>query len=168
MIASPELCCLQMALQATLSRTGALEMECMGLYGLAPGPRGFLDRRPLISKEELRIFLDEVQGYRGVNNARRALRWALENSRSPMETNVVIIFTLPLELGGYGFCRPALNYIVRPTPDERPLCQAPSYSVDVCWSRQMVALEYDSYMEHMKREAFDHDGMRRNSLEALG
>lgn len=168
MIASPELCCLQMASQATLSRMVALEMECLGLYGRVPGPRGFLDRRPLISKEELRSFLDDVQGHRGVNNARRALRWALEGSRSPMETNVAVIFTLPLELGGYGFCHPTLNYVVRPTPEEYPLCQAPYYSVDVCWPRQMVALEYNSYMEHMGHVAFDHDGMKRNSLEALG
>ena len=96
LIASPAFCCLQIASRASFPRTASVVMECLGLYGKAPVKRGFLDRRALLTPEELTSYLDEAGGLMGAKKVRSALRHALYPTRSPLETKTVLLLTLPV------------------------------------------------------------------------
>lgn len=168
LVASPGFCCLLAAGRYGIARAACVEMECLGLYGRVPTPRGFLDRNPLLSKESLGAYLEEAKGSYGVSSARKAMRWALENSRSPMETKTVLALTLPLNLGGYGLPRPELNFTVLRLPEDYSVSQHSMYLVDACWERRKVIYEFNSYSEHLNKAALDNDAMKMNSLGAMG
>lgn len=168
LIASPAFCCLQIASRASFPRTASVVMECLGLYGKAPVKRGFLDRRALLTPEELTSYLDEAGGLMGAKKVRSALRHALYPTGSPLETKTVLLLTLPVKIGGYGLCRPEVNYVIRPKADEISISQYAQYEVDVCWPDRLTIIEVDSYAYHAKAEQLDTDAKRRNSLKAMG
>lgn len=166
-VISPELCFLQMAGRRSIPEIAAIGMELTGKYGRVPTARGFLDREPVTSINQLRAFLDQAVGMYGAKRARRALTWVLPNSRSPMETALALTLTLPRRYGGYGLPRPELNYrVVRP-PEFLMLSQSPWYELDICWPKKKVSTEYDSYENHMSMAALDHDSMKFNSLMCM-
>ena len=168
LIVSPGFCCLQMASYASIPRVAAIEMECLGLYGRVPGPRGFLDRRPLLSKRELEAFLCGTSSCQGSKKARQALRRCLAPTRSPLETKVALLLTLPPRLGGYGLPKPETNYVIRPSPEEFAHSQFPLYEVDLCWPKRRLVVEVDSYRYHSGVSRLDRDAKRRNSLTSMG
>lgn len=168
LLASPEFCCLQVAGRGGMAKTVCVEMECLGLYGRVPGARGFLDRPALLTMGELERWLKEAKGCYGVSNALKALRHALENSRSPMETRAVLVFTLPPEVGGYGLPRPVLNFEIIPLPEDYPISQRPRYVVDACWPQRRTIYEFNSYSDHLSRTSLDNDAMKVNSLKSMG
>ena len=168
LISSPAFCCLQDAMSSSLPHATATIMECLGLYGLVPGGRGFLDRAPLLSRSELTSYLDGAKGCKGVEKARRALRLALNPARSPLETKTALLLTLPTKLGGYGLPRPELNYVVSTRPEDVPYSQFARYEVDMCWPGRKTIIEVDSYRYHTKAEQLDADAKRRNSLKSMG
>ena len=77
LVTSPAFCCLLAAARQSVPRVVALEMECLGLYGRVPIPRGFLDRSQLMSPDELRGYLLDAQGCPGSRKALDALEAAL-------------------------------------------------------------------------------------------
>lgn len=168
LVASPGFCYLLAAGTSSKARALSVGMECLGLYGRRRGTRGFSDRKPLLSWSELASYLEGAKGCYGVRNATRLLPRVLGNSRSPMETCVVLALTLPVREGGYGLPRPELNVTVSFPPECRLLAQRPYYEVDVCWERQRVALEYNSYADHLSRSSLDGDAMKANSLRSCG
>lgn len=168
LVVSPGFCCLQMASYASIPRVASIEMECLGLYGRTSGSRGFLDRGPLLSKEELGAFLDGTAACQGSKKARRALGACLAPARSPLETKVALLLTLPPSLGGYGLPKPEMNCVIRPTPGEFARSQFPLYEVDLCWSSRKVVVEVDSYRYHSEMTSLDRDAKRRNSLTSMG
>ena len=168
LIASPAFCCLQDAVSSSLPHVTATMMECLGRYGRAAGTRGFLDRDPLLGYGELSSFLADAKGCRGVEKARRALRWALFPTRSPLETKTALIATLPRRLGGYGLPRPEVNYIISPLAEDIPFSQFARYEVDICWPVHRTILEVDSYLYHSRPEQIDSDAKKRNSLKSMG
>lgn len=168
LVTSPAFCCLLRAARESVPRVAALEMECLGLYGCMPTSRGFLDRGPLLDTDQLRDYLADADGLPGVKKARASLRWAAERSRSPLETRVTIILTLPRRLGGYGLPSPELNVRIYPTVEELPISQFPVYEVDLAWVGKRVVVECDSYANHLSPWQLDHDAKKRNSLKAMG
>lgn len=168
LISSPAFCCLQDAMSSSLPHAAATIMECLGMYGLASGGRGFLDRAPLLSRSELSSYLDGAKGCKGVEKARRALRLALDPARSPLETKAALLLTLPTKLGGYGLPRPELNYVVTTRAEDVPYSQFARYEVDMCWPGRKTIVEVDSYQYHMRAEQLDTDAKRRNSLKSMG
>ena len=168
LVASPAFCCLLDAARSSLPHVVCTVMECMGLYGRVPDSHGFVDRPQLVSRLEMESFVEGALSCPGSRKLRRAIRLALERSRSPMETKVIIILTLPNKLGGYGLPRPKLNVRIVPGPQDYPVSQFPLYEVDACWDSFRVILEFDSYLFHMSPEKFDADAKKRNSLKSMG
>lgn len=168
LVTSPAFCCLLAAARQSVPRVVALEMECLGLYGRVPIPRGFLDRSQLMSPDELRGYLLDAQGCPGSRKALDALEWACERSRSPLETKTTIILVLPRRLGGYGLPLPTLNCRIWPSAEELPLSQFAFYEVDISWVERRTVVECDSYANHVSPQQLNHDAMKRNSLKALG
>lgn len=168
LIASPAFCCLLAAARQSTPRVLALEMECLGMYGRAPIPRGFLDRDPLVETEELANFFSDAKGCPGSKKALEALKWACERSRSPLETKTVIVLVLPRRLGGYGLPLPDLNCRVWAHAEELQISQFPVHEVDLCWPEKRTIVECDSYAYHVSPAQLNHDAMKRNSLKAMG
>ena len=92
----------------------------------------------------------------------------VEGSRSPMETVVVLLFTLPVELGGCGLPRPELNLRIDIPPSLQVALGKPYLTVDLCWRAWGIILEYDSYLWHRSKAKVDEDSMRNEGLRDMG
>lgn len=163
LICSPELCFVQ-AGKDGVGYAAAVGMELCGNYGRCSSHRGFIERDPLCTPDDLAGYLADLKNISGLERARRALPLVLAGSRSPLETKTAIILTASVQLGGYALPKPICNHTVIPTSAERPLYQAPYYIIDLCWPEQKVALECDSYTHHRTHDELEHDAMKANSL----
>ena len=99
---------------------------------------------------------------------RRALRWAIDGSASPMETNTALLLCLPPLEGGYGFELPTMNAMVGAGLRQRSVTRRSCYRCDLFWERGKVAVEYDSDLWHTGAERIASDSARRNALAAMG
>lgn len=168
LIASPSFCLQQMAARSSVAYGAAVGTEICGGYARSPrAPHGFYKRPPLAGVDELMTHFTTEHGY-GARRAREALAYVVEGSRSPMETIVVLLFTLPVELGGCGMPRPVLNCRIEIPPSLQLALGKPYLTVDLCWPEWRIILEYDSYLWHGGREQQDADNPRNEGLRDLG
>ena len=168
LLCSPSFCLRQVCARASAARAVATVMEACGGYALSAGtPRGFHERPPLASLDELRSRFARERGY-GARRVREALELATPGSRSPMETVVVLFFTLPVELGGCGLPPPQVNVRLEIPCDLRAAIGRPYVVVDLCWPDQRIILEYDSYTWHLAPRAFDGTQSRNEGLRDEG
>lgn len=169
LMASPGLVLAQMATSTPLPELAAVVMEMCGRYGRVRWTeRGFLDRGPLTTPDNLREYLRHLPGRLCVQRAERATRLALVGSRSPIETSFALMVSLPKELGGCGFARPRLNHRIDPSTQLAVLCDQGWYEADLCWPERRVICEVNSRQEHLTPNAQDHDAAKTGALEAMG
>lgn len=144
----------------------ALGFELCGTYA-AHGELTHYDAFPLTTPEKLQAFLARASGFKGVKQARRALRYILPASASPMETNVAMLLSLPYALGGYGFAQPQMNYRIDipSTVKKRSLPQY--YKCDLYWECANLAIEYDSDLAHAGINRTMRDALRRSILTSI-
>lgn len=81
-----------------------------------------------------------------------------------MESKLHALLCSPSRIGGYGFPQAVLNHDIRPGRNDN-LTEQKYYSVDICWPRQKVGVEYFGEAEH--QDAI-HDRRRLDALGALG
>lgn len=169
LMASPGLVLAQMATSAPLPELAAVVMEMCGRYGRVRwAERGFLDRGPLTTPQNLREYLCSLSGHLCVQRAVEVTRLALVGSRSPLETAFALMVSLPEKLGGCGFVRPWLNFRIDPSPQLAALCDQGWYEADLCWPERRVICEVNSRQEHLTPQAQDHDAAKTGALEAMG
>lgn len=166
-VSTPEYCFLQMATLLTLEELIALGFELCGTYAIQ-GDRTVFDAHPLSSPERIDALLARSAGLRGVKKARRAMRYVLAGSASPMETALTMFFTLPYSLGGYGLKRPKLNHRIDIPLKLKSKVESAYYVCDLFWERAKLAIEYDSNLAHAGVNKTVRDAMRRSVLTALG
>lgn len=175
LIASPELCFLQMA--GKLSRVGLIQlaMELCGGYSLpnqqnaaamADAP-GFYDRAPLSTTGKLTEFVQRVSILDGRGRALKALGHFADGASSPMETVLFLLLTLPRRLGGHGLPQPELNARID-LPQPSATGSPSHYRCDLYWPVARLAVEYDSDMFHANATRMAADSRRRTALAALG
>ena len=168
LLASPGFCLQQMAAGSSLARAASVGTEICGCYARSPrAPRGFHVRPPLEAPDALLDRFLHSHGY-GARRAREALEYVVPGSRSPMETVVVLLFTLPPEVGGCGLPRPLLNARVGIPPALQRALGKPYLVVDLVWTEWGVILEYDSYEYHGLPAQVDSDNVRSEGLRDLG
>lgn len=169
LLASPGLVLAQMATNTPPPELAAVVMEMCGRYGRVRwAERGFLDRSPLTTPNNLREYLGHLPGRFCVQRAERATRLALVGSRSPLETSFALMVNLPEELGDCGFARPRLNHRIDPSLQLAALCDQGWYEADLCWPERRVICEVNSRQEHLTPNAQDHDAAKTGALEAMG
>jgi len=174
MVSAPEFCFLQMAECLTLVNLIELGYELCGGYSIPLADEqnipenGFYNRAQLTSVLKLKVFLEEMPGVKGHQQAMRALRYILDGSASPMETKLAMFLTLPYRLGGFGFSFPALNKRIVLTKTARKYFSKAYYVCDLFWSDDKVAVEYDSDQYHTGAERIASDSKRRNALASSG
>lgn len=167
-ITSAQLCYMIAARTELPGALAATGMECCGSYGRARTPRGFLDRAPLCTTHQLKSYVTDSTGIQGVKQARKALPWVIEGSRSPLETKTALLLSLPAAEGGYGLEQPMCNYPIYPGAREAGLFQSPYYVADLCWPEHRALVECDSFAYHNSAAQLTHDAMKRNSLTSGG
>lgn len=168
LLASPGFCLQQMAPRSSLARIASVGMEICGRYAHPPRERrGFSGRPPLATVAELTDLFADNHGY-GARRAREALAYVVDDSRSPMETVLVLFLILPVELGGCGLPRPLLNARVEIPPSLQRALGKPYLVVDLCWPELGVIFEYDSYEFHSTPSQVDSDAVRNEGLRDLG
>ena len=168
LLVSPQLCLQQMAPRSSIARIASAATELSGWYGRSPNaPNGFYKRAPVIVPDTLLNEITDVTGY-GVQRLRAALSYVVQGSRSPMETVVMLLFTLPTELGGCGMPQPQLNCRIEIPLALQKALGKPYLVVDMVWPEWMIVLEYDSYAFHSQPVQVDGDHTRNEGLRDLG
>ena len=168
LLASPQFCLQGISARESKVKAIVTAMEICGGYGRTPRAKdGFIMRPPLARLSDLREHFDHNHSY-GAKQARRALRHAVEGSRSPMETVVILLFTLPVEMGGCGLPEPEVNVRIEVPADLRAALGKPYVVVDLCWRDVRIILEYDSYLWHSTALAVDSDSTRNEGLRDQG
>ena len=97
---------------------------------------------PLVTEEELWLYLEGAKGMKGVTPLRRALQYTCAGAASPQETNLQLILTLPSAYYGYGLKPPIMNYEIPLSPAARLLYDHKSCRIDLYWKEANMGLEY--------------------------
>lgn len=167
-VASPELCFLQLATTLSLEQLIHLGYELCGTYAPLPGGSLIHRDKPLTSVKKLTAFVESASEIPGRKKTLRALRYILEGTASPRETALAMMLSLPHTLGGYGLPVPVLNLRLETTQSVKSRTDRSHYRADLCWPDFRLCLEYDSASYHLSPEQQESDARRRNSLIVLG
>lgn len=168
-VASPELCFIQLATCMVFSTYVQLGFELCGDYRLRWGNDGeMVNANPLTNVLTLEKYLNKVPRMHGTRNARRALLYLCDGSKSPMETDIAILLCFPLRMGGYGLTKPLLNHKIDVNENTRELLPQTNFALDLYWPKANIGLEYDSSEWHGTISAATHDAIRRNGIEHSG
>lgn len=135
-------------------------MEICGTYARSPHPEGGFHKRPAC---------DFAHNHGcGARRARQALGRVMAGSRSPMETVVTLLLTLPQELSGCGLPQLRLNLRVEIPPDLQVALGKPYLVVCPCWPSLLLIVEYDSCDHHSGAHEVDGDDARNEGLRNVG
>lgn len=147
-VVPPEVLFLQMAGTLSLIELVKLGYELCGRYSLSASNRSIdglarksIPRKPLTTATELATYVYGAEHSRSVRKARMAVRYIVDGSASPKETELCMLLVMPRRMGGYGFDKPLISH----SSDvlSRMVSFAPSS--DVCsllWCKARVAVEY--------------------------
>lgn len=174
LVESPELSFVRIAGAYPIARTIEYGRELCGGYALSQTDAGFRDRPAVTTPDRLRRYVQRADGMPGVKTARRACKYVVGGSASPMETIVYLLLCLPCALGGYGLPAPVMNArvvlekgVARYDSTRRVVGRR--YRVcDLYWPSAHVAIEYDGFRYHATKERLRADAVRRNELEERG
>ena len=167
-VASPELCFLQLASSLSLEHLIQVGYELCGTYALQANSSAIFREKPLTSVSRIAAFVHDSERVQGRKKALRALKYIQDNSASPRETILAMLLTLPYALGGYGITQPNLNYRVEIPQTAKNKVDRAFYVLDICWPKAKFCLEYDSAQYHLNPAQQEADARKRNALEALG
>jgi hypothetical protein len=165
LVPSPECCFLQLAQDSSVAELVLAGLELCGGYSIMPGTDGgFTSHGPIATSRKLERYLKKAGGLHGIKRAQRALRWIIDGSESPRETVSMMLFCLPLCLGGYGFELPVLNAIVHNSEQASALSHKGWHRCDLLWPKARVAIEYDSDAWHTGADRIAQDAAKRGAL----
>lgn len=180
-IVSPELSYIQMSSRLSfldLIRYGS--MLC-SLFSIEPSDArrpGTLHRRvsPVSSVKAIDRFVESAPRMKGRAAARRALRYVVENARSPLEIDTALHLCLPQKRGGSGLPKPCLNqkiWLAQPfeaVDAGGRIRYIGEYECDLVWTRKekTVVVEYQGEAYHGLESDMHRDSIKANALSSQG
>lgn len=168
-VAAPALCLIQRSDTLTLAQSIAFADRLCGSYSLDPRrASGIVERVPLTTCEELQEYISRCRGIRGIEQARRAVSLAENNSASPMETISRLVFCLPRRLGGFGLSSPAMNFEKTLTQAAQKLTGKGFIRIDLYWEDYMFGIEYQGKYAHSSVTKIAADIARQLAAEQMG
>lgn len=148
-VVSPEVLFLEMAALLSGIELVKLGYELCGVYSLpmsqpnyAGTPRGFNRRKALTSVERLTAHVASQSSNRSVKKARWALRYVLDGSASPKETELCMLMVLPRKIGGYGLGKPKIRHDFATSSEVLLFLSGKSTAYDLYWPDAGVSLRY--------------------------
>ena len=156
---------------AAFYRLLTFPMEACGSYCRDPdnpafGPCAF-ELASLTCADELRDFLEQMTGVRGLARARRAAALAQDGSGSPEETLLSFAFKLSEELGGIAAPSFLENVPIVWPEGARELVEHGRMRPDFHWPEHNTAAEYNG-KEHVSEAAFEEDQRRVRDYQICG
>ena len=141
-VSSPAFTFLQLAQTLDLVQLICYGCELCGIYAFDKfEKRGFRKRnKPLVNKDALRNIVMELGNIPGVNRARKALCYIVDNSASPRETLGALQLELPYRYGGYGIEGFVMNLEVPLEGPARYLYPKPSCKIDIYFPEKRLAV----------------------------
>ena len=168
-IISPELCFLLSAKYLPLHELVVLGNDLCGIYALDnKSDFGQNRRTPVTNRVKISSFVDRAHGIKGVQKARTAVKYLLNNSNSPMESRIAAITVLRNQFGGFSIFNPDLNYEVELSQEGKSLLDRDQCCCDMVWKKQGVIVEYDSDLAHFTKKQFRYDKKRGTALQMSG
>lgn len=164
--ATPELCLVQLAGEVDDAQLIRMTMALCATYRI--GASDWEKADPLTSVDKIGRFLEQCPGRHGAKKCRRLLSMAKDGSRSPKETELHLLLTLPAKMGGYALGGDELNYRVNFDDGDADILDRPDRRrayVDVAWAKRMVGVEYQG-KDH--DDKVPEDRRRINLLTAKG
>ena len=144
-------------------------MELCGRYAVTPWcERGLEPRAPLCDARGLEEFARGCGGVHGMRRAIEAMGIAGEGSRSPAETMLYLLLSMPREMFGYGLPRPLLNQRIDLSQTAQTRLRKEYLLVDLLFADEKLVVEYDSRAFHNAPAKLDRDDDRREVLQDMG
>lgn len=169
-VASPALCFLQAAKALPFFDLVELGYEICGSYSRTPGiGKGYFQRSyQLATRQSIDAYIQSVHQAQRKETALRALRYVLDNSASPPETDMAVKLFLPQKYGGYNFPLGELNPEIVLTDEAAAIAHRSKAYPDIFWRGQRACLEYDSAVHHEGSRERTRDSLKRNALGCMG
>ncbi len=168
-VVSPELCFIQMCASCSFIEALELGMELCGTYALRPDSDEGMAQRDngLVDVGSLQRHVESWRGLQGLGIARKASKYLVGGSASPMETKLFLLLCLPLQYGGYNLGLPELNPTFKLTREEMEVLRHSKIKPDMLWRKKKLVIEYDG-RQHEEESQSKHDAMRKTILERRG
>lgn len=168
-VATPELALLQASRSVPAAELTLCMSEFFARYSLDPGSnKGFEERSGTLGEPDALQELAAVAvRMKGSCAFRFSVGHMVAESRSPMETILALLLSLPVNMGGYGLPKPLMNpplNLVTQGSFECALKETVRYG-DLVWPDGKLIMEYDSHAFH---EDYARDTSRANLLMANG
>lgn len=168
-VVSPSHNFVQMGEVLSEAQLAAYGLELCGSYSLAPGTgRGFVDRKALVTIDDLLSATTTGMRVRGTKRAQAALAWVREGSRSPRETILFLLLCRPGDKGGYELLLPELNKAVPLSYQSAQVVGVPVLHPDLCWEEYRLLIEYDSDGHHLEEGQVIRDVDRKDAFAKDG
>ncbi len=169
LIVSPELTLIQIAPLFTTAELSGIICEFCGLFTINDAIGNHLAKRaPLTTIAKISTFADRARGLQGVIALKKALPYALDNSRSPMETAAALLLSMPYRQGGFGLSGAVLNTRTKLPASQALIAGVDSLEPDILWLPAKTCIEYDSTEFHSGEGRIANDARRKNALIASG
>ena len=169
-VTSPELSIVMLAPSLSFNNLVALCCESCGRYVKDPThPKGIRKRPPLTNIARLSCYVEKLGPHtKGIAKLRQALKYVVDGCRSPMETAIALLISLPVKYGGYGFPKPLVNWRIDLTSEQQRMAQRHYIEADLYFKDANATVEYDSDEEHSQPKSIASDAIRNNTLRHLG
>lgn len=168
-VSSPEFTILQTSAKRSFLESLEVGLYLCGTFSIGDEGRGYVGgRRCLTTPEALASFLGRCTGAYGAKKARASLRYVLARAASPMEVLLILAFTLPPRLGGWGFPEIVPNEQIAVDEHLRGVAGTGYFVGDIYIPSVRGDVEFDSEEFHTGRWRADHTQARRNVLEVMG
>lgn len=168
-VVSPELLFVQLARHLSLVELLEVGYELCGTYRMGDTEGEVVyEREPLTTAVRIAAYARRAKGMRGRAAALQAAQWLTDNSASPAETALAIMFKLPRRLGGYALGDFRLNYEIVLDPTAARILGRDTIRPDLFWVAAHHPSEYDSVLFHSGHEQQEYDERRRNAYMAMG
>lgn len=169
-IVSPQLCFLQVAEESTFLDLARIGTDLCSKYLCSP-----YEKEKLIQLEQqrfssgtFRAYLAKAQGFRGIAKARAAARWIVDNTRSPRETSMALLMTLPSRRGGFQLHGWEANALVDLDEQASLILRQSKVECDMLNRKYWRTFEYNSDLFHDTEEAGEHDLEKITALQSMG
>jgi len=164
-LCSPEFTFLQLSGLYNVIELSSIAMAMSGEYMPAHAENDLARHDPVTSVALLRSFAMGAGTHWGVDKSAQATRWAVDNSRSPMETSLALLIHMPRTLGGYGLVRPVLNQRIYLSEESTAIYPHRYCEADVSAPGSSLLLEYLGRAFHKEEH---HDIRRELALQHEG
>ena len=166
---SPELCLLRIAPRLTFLEFVRAISNFMSIFCFSHHNRIDLIRRePLLTKDDIRSFLQNCKGLTGARLTERAVKWAVERAASPREVSVDLALSLPSHLGGQNVGPLEANAPVLLDDAARPLTTKSYLIADVAFpGNKNLFAEYNSDKFHDTEEQKQYDFEKITALQRM-